>query len=74
MKIWKKALSAGLSLALCAGMVLPSFAASFADLQNAIDGTSDTSETQFNLSERKIKSQREPRANAEKTPPDGRRF
>lgn len=38
-KLFPRALSVGLSLALCAGMVLPSFAASFADLQNAIDGT-----------------------------------
>ena len=46
-KFFPRALSVGLSLALCASMVLPSFAASFADLQNAIDGKSDTAETQF---------------------------
>lgn len=34
-----KALSVGLSLALCAGLVLPSFAASFSDLNNAINGS-----------------------------------
>lgn len=37
-KFFPKALSVGLSLALCAGMVAPAFAASFTDLQNAIDG------------------------------------
>ena len=36
MKLWKKALSVGLSLAMCASMVAPAFAASFADLTNAI--------------------------------------
>ena len=37
-KFFPRALSVGLSLALCAGLVLPSFAASFADLQNAVNG------------------------------------
>ncbi len=36
-KFLPKALSVGLSLALCAGMVMPSFAATFTDLQNVID-------------------------------------
>ena len=37
-KFAKKALSTVLALVMCAGMVAPAFAASFADLQNAIDG------------------------------------
>ena len=37
-KFFPKALSVGLSLALCAGMVAPAFAASFTDLQNVING------------------------------------
>ncbi|MDE6259985.1 MAG: S-layer homology domain-containing protein [Oscillospiraceae bacterium] len=36
MRLWKKTLSVGLSLAMCASMVAPAFAASFADLTNAI--------------------------------------
>ena len=43
-KFFPRALSVGLSLALCAGMVLPSFAASFADLNKAIT----TGESQYN--------------------------
>ena len=39
MNIWKKALSVGLSLALCAGMVMPAFAASFSELNGAISGS-----------------------------------
>lgn len=37
-KFFSKALSVGLSLALCAGMVAPAFAASFSELNNAIQG------------------------------------
>lgn len=41
MKVWKRALSVGLSLALCAGLAAPGFAATFTELQDAIDnGTS----------------------------------
>lgn len=36
-KFFPRALSVGLSLALCAGMVAPAFAASFTDLQNVIN-------------------------------------
>lgn len=36
-KYIQKALSVGLSLTLCAGLVVPSFAASFTDLKNVID-------------------------------------
>lgn len=36
-KYFQKALSVGLSLALCAGMVAPGFAATFGELQGAID-------------------------------------
>ena len=36
MRLWKKTLSVGLSLAMCVSMVAPGFAASFADLTNAI--------------------------------------
>lgn len=42
-KFFSKALSVGLSLALCAGMVAPAFAASFSELNDAIQGgTGDT--------------------------------
>ncbi|MDE6261321.1 MAG: hypothetical protein K2M42_10770, partial [Oscillospiraceae bacterium] len=44
MKKLSKILSVGLSLVMCASMVAPGFAASFADLQNAID----TGEDQYN--------------------------
>ncbi|MBD5099207.1 MAG: hypothetical protein HDT35_06645, partial [Clostridiales bacterium] len=44
MKFWKKTLSVGLSLVMCASMVAPAFAASFTDLQNAID----TGKNQYN--------------------------
>ena len=37
MKFWKKTLSIGLSLVMCASMVAPGFAASFSELQSAID-------------------------------------
>ena len=37
MKFLKKTLSVGLSLALCASMVAPGFAASFSELQGVID-------------------------------------
>ena len=38
-KFVKKALSIALALVMCVGMVAPAFAASFADLQDAINGT-----------------------------------
>ena len=38
MKFLKKTLSVGLSLVLCASMTVPAFAASFHDLQTAVDG------------------------------------
>lgn len=44
MKKLSKILSVGLSLVMCASLVAPSFAASFTDLQNAID----TGENQYN--------------------------
>ncbi|MDE6261320.1 MAG: S-layer homology domain-containing protein [Oscillospiraceae bacterium] len=37
MRLWKKTLSVGLSLVMCASMVAPGFAASFAELQGAIN-------------------------------------
>lgn len=46
-----KALSVGLSLALCAGLVLPSFAASFNDLNNAIQNSGSWKEGAFDISE-----------------------
>lgn len=39
-KLIPKALSAGLSLTLCAALVVPSFVASFSDLQDAINSKS----------------------------------
>lgn len=48
-----KALSVGLSLALCAGLVLPSFAASFTDLNNAING-GDYKQDAFEIADGKI--------------------
>lgn len=42
MKFLKKTLSVGLSLVLCASMIAPAFAASFADLQDAINSNQDT--------------------------------
>lgn len=46
-----KALSVGLSLALCAGLVLPSFAASFNDLNNAIQNTGSWEKDAFDISD-----------------------
>ena len=50
MKFCKKVLSVLLSLALCGSMVAPAFAATFTDLQEAINGTtsSDSSDTTQN--------------------------
>lgn len=45
-KFFTKALSVGLSLTLCAGLVAPALAASFTDLQDAIDGKSDKTEAE----------------------------
>lgn len=47
MKIWKRGLSVGLSLVMCAGLVAPGFAASFAELQGAINGAGDAAGNQF---------------------------
>lgn len=41
MRIMKKLLSVAVSLSLCASLAAPAFAASFDDLQNAIDGVAD---------------------------------
>ena len=43
MKFFKKISSVLLSLVLCGSMVAPAFAASFSDLQNAINGYYDDS-------------------------------
>ena len=45
-KFFSKALSVGLSLALCATMVAPAFAATFKDIQNAIDSTELTGKSE----------------------------
>lgn len=50
MKKLNKILSVGLSLVMCASMVAPAFAATFTDLQNAIDGAEDKG-TQFTRDE-----------------------
>ena len=46
-KQFKKVLSMGLSLVMCASLTVPAFAASFADLNNAIDGNNDTDVNKF---------------------------
>lgn len=38
MRIFKKVLAVGLSLAVCSSLVAPAFAASFSDLNSAIGG------------------------------------
>ena len=44
MKLVKRTLVAALSLTLCAAMIVPSFAASFTELQDAINGKTDITE------------------------------
>lgn len=53
-KFFKKALSVGLSLTLCAGMVAPAFAANFTDLQNVIDGNGAYQGTEITREENTI--------------------